>query len=136
MRFSHPLTVRYADTDAQGHVFFANYATFMDEGLTHLLVRVGLPYDRLEAEHGVMCVFAATQSRFHSRTFFGDVLQVGVTVARLGQTSFTTRYEIKRPDGTLAATGELVSVCLDAGTREKVAVPEVLRAALAPHVTG
>ena len=25
--FYHPLRVRYADTDAQGHVYFANYLT-------------------------------------------------------------------------------------------------------------
>jgi acyl-CoA thioester hydrolase len=128
--FVHHLPVRYADTDAQGHVFFANYATFMDEGLTYLLAHIGLPYAAIEADLGVMCVYAATESRFKARTFFGDTLAVQVTVSRIGRTSFSTAYEIRRPDGTLAAEGALTSVCLDVQTRAPVPVPDPLRAAL------
>ena len=40
-RYALPLTVRYADTDAQGHVFFANYLTYADEGLTGYLAEIG-----------------------------------------------------------------------------------------------
>jgi len=128
--FVHRLPVRYADTDAQGHVFFANYATFMDEGLTYLLVHIGWPYATIEADLGVLCVYAAAESRFKSRTFFGDTLAIQVTVSRVGRTSFSTAYEIRRPDGTLAAEGALTSVCLDLETRAPVPVPERLRAAL------
>ena len=128
--FVHRLPVRYADTDAQGHVFFANYATFMDEALTYLLAHIGLPYATIEADLGVMCVYAATQSRFKARTFFGDVLAVQATVSHIGRTSFTTAYEIRRPDGTLAAEGALTSVCLDRHSRAPVPVPDRLRAAL------
>ena len=132
--YVHHLCVRYADTDAQGHTFFANYATYMDEGLTWFLDHIGLPYQQIEDELGVMCVYAAAESRFVARTFFPDRLGVAVRVARIGRTSFTTTYAIRRPDGTLAAEGQLTSVCLDVTSRAPVPVPDALRAALAPHL--
>ena len=135
--FIHTLDVRYADTDAQGHVFFANAYTYMDEGLTWLMEHVALPYGQLESDHGVLCVFAASTCRHRSRILFGTPVQIVVSVKRLGNTSFTTAYRLQQQhDGgpTLCAEGELTSVCLDATTRQPVRVPDALRAALRPHL--
>ena len=136
--FIHTLDVRYADTDAQGHVFFANAYTYMDEGLTWLMEHIGLPYGQLEADHGVICVFAASGCRHRSRILFGSPVEIVVRVQRLGNTSFTTAYTLQQPgEGgpTICAQGELTSVCLDADSRQPVRVPDALRAALRPHQT-
>lgn len=134
-RFLYRLPVRYADTDAQGHVFFANYLVYCDEALTYFFEHIGHPYTQLEAEHGVQLVYASSGCDYHERTLFGDPLQVTVEVARLGRTSLTTRYRVERQPGVLAATGRLVSVCLDKQSRQPRPLPEPLRAALAPYVT-
>lgn len=131
MSFTHRLTVRYADTDAQGHVFFANAYTYMDEGLTALMEHMQLPYNALEEEHGVICVFAASACRHRARILFGTPVDIAVTVSRLGTTSFTTRYEIRQPGGPINAQGELTSVCLDAVSRAPVPMPAVLKRSLA-----
>ena len=130
--FIYRLPVRYADTDAQGHVFFANYLVYCDEALTYFFEHIGLSYNRLEAEHGVQLVYASSGCDYRERTLFGDPLQVKVEVERIGRTSLTTRYQIERMPGRLAATGRLVSVCLDAETREPRPLPEPLRTALTP----
>ena len=132
--FVHRLTVRYADTDAQGHVFFANAYTYMDEGLTALLAHMGLPYPWLEKEQGVICVFAASSCQHRSRILFGQAVEVGVTVARLGRTSFTTRYVLTQSGGGVCAEGQLTSVCLDPEARTPVRIPTVLRRRLAEHL--
>ena len=134
MPFVHRLTVRYADTDAQGHVFFANAYTYMDEGLTALLEHIGLPYTRLEAEQGVICVFAASACRHRSRILFGAPVEITVTVSRLGRTSFATRYVLAQPGGPVCAEGELTSVCLHPTDRTPVPMPSVLKQRLAAHV--
>ena len=135
MSFVHRLTVRYADTDAQGHVFFANAYTYMDEGLTALMEHVGLPYTELAAEHAVLCVFAASGCQHRSRILFGAPVDIAVSVSRLGRTSFTTRYVLSQPGGPVCAEGELTSVCLHADHRTPVPLPAVLRSRLEAHRT-
>jgi len=126
--FSYELPVRYADTDAQGHVFFANYLTFFDEGLTYFFEHLGCRYEDLEAE-GAMFVFADAQCRYLGSARFGDRVQVDVRCERLGRTSLTTAYVLRRGEDVLAE-GTLVSVCLDTSTRTPRALPERLREAL------
>lgn len=130
MPFVHELSVRYADTDAQGHTFFANYLTFCDEALTYFLVHLDCDYASMEHQEQAMFVYAHSSCNHLGRTFFADRLRVEVTPERIGQTSFTTLHRIIRPDGTLAAEGRLVSVCVHTETRQKQPLPDRLRHAL------
>ena len=44
--------IRYRDTDAQGHVYFANYFVFCDEAWGAYMRHIGVPYQGL-AKFGV-----------------------------------------------------------------------------------
>ncbi len=127
--FLHPLSVRYADTDAQGHVFFANYLTYFDEGLTHYLDAIGCPYAALSAL-GVELVYARSQCSHQGSAQFGDRLDIAVATVRIGNTSITTALQARRGSEVLAE-GELVSVCISKTRRTPVRVPDILRAAVA-----
>ncbi len=126
-RFWLPLTVRYADTDAQGHVYFANYLTFFDEGMTGYLHAIGCsPRSLLEA--GVDVVYRDARCEFLGRSLFEDVLRIGVRMARIGNTSFTTEYVIERGDpAEVVARGTLTNVCVAVDTMKKVSVPQHIR---------
>lgn len=123
--FAHPLRVRYADTDAQGHVYFANYLTFADEGLSAWMRQLGWCGARCAREQ-LDFVFADAQVRYRGRALFEDLLQVRVGLVRVGTSSLVTRFEIARSDDVLA-DGQLVQVALHAATRAKRAVPAALR---------
>ena len=126
--FSAPLRVRYADTDAQGHVYFANYLTYADEGLAAWLRDLGLGSARLR-ELGVDFVFAEARARYRQRAFFEDLLEVRLAAEHLGNTSLVSAFEIVRPaDDALLAEGELVQVCLKMPEREKTPLPDAVRA--------
>ena len=129
MPFEHPLTVRYADTDAQGHVFFANLLTYFDEGLTAYLTAIGCDYAGLHDRDGVDFVYAESLCRYLDRTRFGDDVRVRVQVVKLGRTSMRSQVQALRGD-TVLAEGHLVSVCVDAATLEKAPLPERLRVAV------
>lgn len=129
--FFTPLRVRYADTDAQGHVFFANYLTYADEGLSAWMRHLGFPHPEV-LKLGVDFVFADAHARYRERAVFEDVLHVHVGAQRVGTTSLITRFEVVRSsDDTLLADGELVQVCLKMPEREKAPVPDVIREAIA-----
>jgi acyl-CoA thioester hydrolase len=135
MPYTYELPVRYADTDAQGHTFFANYLTFCDEALTYFLEDLGCPYTSLEEDDGVMFVYASAGCDYRGRTLFSQRLRVEVEVERIGRTSLTTRYRVRRPDDTIAVEARLVSVCLDAAARTPSPLPDRLRAALVSRQT-
>ncbi len=126
--FETALVVRYADTDAQGVVFFANYLTYMDEASTVFLRQTGSPYEAL-LEAGIDLVYADAHVRYRSSLRHGDPVQVAGWVSRIGNTSCTSSFEVST-GGRQAATGELVHVCIDRSTRAPVAVPDALRGAL------
>jgi len=131
MKFYHQLTVRYADTDAQGHVFFANYLTYFDEATTGYLHAIGVSPSTL-TEQGVDFVYADAHASYAGSAHFQDHLLIGCTFAKLGNTSVTAQLEILPELGMAPiVTGRVVFVCVGRGTREKVAVPGVLREAVA-----
>jgi acyl-CoA thioesterase FadM len=70
------LPVRFADTDAQGHTFFANYRTVCAQALTYGLSATGCDYTTMEAEEGVMFVY-------RDRTLFADRLRIELTPERV-----------------------------------------------------
>jgi acyl-CoA thioester hydrolase len=127
-RFCHRLVVRYADTDAQGHVYFANYLTYCDEALTGYFHAIGLPPKELVAEEGVDLVYARTEVRYRGSSYAEDPLDIHARIARLGRTSFTGEAAIYRGDAPdPLATATLVSVCIDPTTHRPVPIPARLR---------
>jgi acyl-CoA thioester hydrolase len=128
--FHHTLRVRYADTDAQGHVYFANYLTYADEALSAWMRHIGWSSERT-AQEGIDFVFADAQAQYRSRAFFEDLLHIHIGVERIGRTSLVTRFVVHRPkDDTVLAEGRLVQVCLAMPSREKAVLPEALKADL------
>lgn len=124
MKTTCALTVRYADTDAQGVVFFANYLTYMDEAVTAHLAGIGMPYADLLAL-GIDFVYASAKVDYRESIRHGDALEVDCEIVRVGVTSLTTRC-VLRVGTSVCAEGDLVQVCIDQ-TQHKVAVPDRLR---------
>ena len=132
MAFGHPMQVRFADTDAQGHMYFANYLTFCDEALAAYMRHIGVPWQALVAS-GVDMFYRGATCDYRGSARFEDVVEIETRVSRIGESSVTSSYEMRGADGAVIATAELTSVCVDPETREKVRVPETLRDAVAKH---
>ncbi len=133
MKFHHPLSVRYADTDAQGHVFFGNYFTFFDEAMTGYLHAIGVPPAAMAAS-GVDFVYVDAHCQYKGSTYFEDQLRIGCRFADFGRTSVTARFEIfSGEQAAPVATGSLVFVCVSSEGRGKVPVPDALREAVARY---
>jgi len=130
MRFLHPLTVRYADTDAQGRVFFANYLTFFDEAATGYLHAIGISPSRL-AELGLDLAYVDARCSYRGSARFEDRLQIGCRFESIGETSIEALFEVfNGPERTPIATGRCVVVMVDAVNFEKRRVPDALRQAV------
>lgn len=130
MSFYHQLTVRFADTDANGHVFFANYLTFFDQAFVHYLKAIGFGY-RQFVERGLNFFYAEALTRFKSGAIFDQLLDIYPKISQFGRTSFTTNFEIyDHASGGFVNSGYIVSVVVDFKTEKPVQIPEAFTQAV------
>lgn len=100
--------LRYADTDRQGHVNNAVFATFLETG------RVEVLYDpeRPLADDGASFVIARLALDFRAEITWPGTVDIGTRVGRVGRSSITLDQGLFQ-DGRLVATAETVIVHVD-----------------------
>jgi acyl-CoA thioester hydrolase len=139
--FSFPVVPRYAEIDQQNVVFFGHYLTWCDEAMTAFQASVGYPYPAMIAD-GVDIQIVHAELDYGASVRWGDAVSIEVENEKVGTTSMTTRFSIRRraSSGSSGSSGEpwadavtvsLVHVCVDATSFTKVPVPERLAAGLA-----
>lgn len=133
------LRVRYAETDAQGVVYHANYLVFMEVGRAALARERGLPYSELEAR-GVNLLVARAELKYKASARYDDPLVVSTRVREVRGTFVTFEYRIAHGEsGRLLVTGETTHVCVN-GDFKPMAVPswvgDALVGAANPSVDG
>jgi acyl-CoA thioester hydrolase len=124
------IPTRWRDNDIYGHVNNVTYYSYFDTVVNEHLVSAARLDIRASAAIGVV---VETSCRFHKSLSFPDIVDAGLRVAKLGNSSVT--YEIglfRRGDEEPAATGHFVHVWVDRATRRPTPVPPEVRAALAP----
>jgi 4-hydroxybenzoyl-CoA thioesterase len=135
MTFETTRTVRFADCDPAGIVFFPQYLVMLntlaeewfDQGLRIPYAgligarRTGLPTVRLEVD-------------FTAISRHGDVLRQRLSVAKLGRSSLTLAVEFLGGDG-LRLRARQVLVCTSLDSHRPMALPDDVRAALTPFLT-
>lgn len=117
--------VRFAETDAQGVVFFGEYITYFDEAIFAYLRAIDYPYeDILEAGWELFVVHVDMD--YHQSATFGDSVRNMVRVNRIGTSSVEFGYEAYRDkDDTILASGTLVQAATKDGDSHRI--PEEFR---------
>jgi acyl-CoA thioester hydrolase len=132
--FAHYLEIvtRWSDNDVYGHVNNATYYSYFDTLVNRMLIERNLLDPVKSAAIGVV---VETGCRFFASLSFPDVIDAGLRVSNIGNSS--VRYEIalfRRGEKEPAATGHFVHVYVDRATRRPVPVPAEVRAALEPLI--
>jgi acyl-CoA thioester hydrolase len=114
--------LRYGDTDRQGHVNNAVYATFGETG------RVTFLYDPADplAPPGTEFVVVRLTIDFRAELHYPGKVDIGTRLIAIGRSSFRVGQGIFK-DATCHATAESVMVLLDGATRRATPLPEKLR---------
>lgn len=128
-RVAIPLRVRYFEADQQGVVFNMWYLAYFEDARNAYLEAVGYPLQALLASgHDIQVV--AVNIAWKGSVRWGDTdVEVVAHVSRIGESSLTFDFEVKRRDVTLV-TGQTVYVIIAADGSGKRPVPADLRAAV------
>ncbi|MGE0715521.1 MAG: acyl-CoA thioesterase [Alphaproteobacteria bacterium] len=120
---------RWMDNDVYGHVNNVVYYSYFDTVVNLYLVHEG----RLDIHAGpVIGIVAESMCRFRKPLAYPEIIDAGLRVGRLGNSS--VRYEIglfQAGDDEAAADGHFVHVFVDRQTRRPTPIPTDMRAALA-----
>ncbi len=123
------IRVTFAETDAMGIVYYANYLRWFEVGRTELIRSLGIPYKKLE-EEGIHLPVSEVSCKYLVSAKYDDLLTIETTVDFLGRASIQFHYRIlRKEDGRELVTGKTLHAFLDRRGRI-VKVPLDLKARL------
>jgi len=126
------LRVRYAETDAMGVVYYANYLTYFEVGRVEFLRQNGLPIADVDRKLRMPVVEASV--RYLRPARLDDLLRVRSWIGERKRASFLFRYEIRHAETSeLIATGETRHACWHPETERMIAIPSWLEGLLTPE---
>ena len=105
-RFTVTMTVDYADTDAGGVVYYANYLACMERARNAWMRALGFPLNKLARRHHVLFTVVDAHLNYHAPGYLDDALTVSVEVIRLQRASIRFRQTVQRGDGTGDGDGD------------------------------
>jgi 1,4-dihydroxy-2-naphthoyl-CoA hydrolase len=125
MPFNYARTAHFADTDAAGVVYFANYLSICHEAYEESLLAAGIDLKVFFADNGVVVPIAKSEAEYLRPISCGDRVSVSVKPRALSENSFEVAYEVNRtgPPQKCAARVRTEHVCIDSGTRARRVLP-------------
>jgi acyl-CoA thioester hydrolase len=128
LRWFRPVTTRWRDNDAYGHVNNVVYYEWFDTAVNAYLIEAGV----LDVAGGaVIGLVVHTECDYFAPLAYPEPVDVGLTVERFGRSSVHYRLGVFAQDAPLAAAqGRFVHVYVERATRRPVALPQSLAEAL------
>lgn len=121
------IQVRSTEIDVNGHVNNAKYLEYFEWGREDFYERMGLHYDRLFAEN-IITVTVNININYRKEAYQNDMLTIVSRSGVIGNTSFTiTQDLIRESDQALIADAHVTLVTVQADTRKKTPVPDLIR---------
>jgi acyl-CoA thioester hydrolase len=109
--------VRYAETDAMGVVYYANYLLWFEVARADLLRTAGWSYREMEAGGYLLPVLEAN-CIYRQPARYDDELDVKTTGALVSPVRVKFAYDVVRPaDDVLLATGYTIHASIDKSGR-------------------
>ncbi len=134
MPFTYQRTIHFADTDAAGVVYFANYLSLCHEAYEESLAAAGIDLKTFFSNNGVVVPVSKSSAEYLRPLVCGDRISISVTPVALSADSYKIDYEITRiasGKGAPAKRAAIVQthhVCIGSKDRARVALPADLAA--------
>ncbi|CAH0128299.1 acyl-CoA thioesterase [Pseudomonas carnis] len=127
-RHFQPITTRWHDNDAYGHVNNVTYYSFFDTAVNTYLIEQG----GLDIHDGEVVGFVVSSAcDYFASIAFPECIEVGLRVGKLGNSS--VQYELavfKAGEEEARAAGRFVHVFVDRASNQPVPIPGMLREAM------
>jgi YbgC/YbaW family acyl-CoA thioester hydrolase len=134
-RMMHRLRVRWAEVDMQKIVFNGHYLMYFDTAMADYWRALAIPYEQAMHQLGGDLYVKKASVEYFASARYDDLLDIGLTCSRLGNSSLTFTGGIFAGD-KLLVSGELVYVYANPATQTSQHLPPALRALLERYEAG
>ncbi|GAB3055514.1 acyl-CoA thioesterase [Virgibacillus ainsalahensis] len=118
--------VRFAETDAAGHVNNVSYFLYFEEARTKFFREI-CP----ERDGSFNFILASISCDYVSQAYAGQELKLLTDVGRVGEKSFTVSHILVNPEtGLTVAKSEAVTVCYNYEEQKTIQIPVEVRSRL------
>ncbi len=130
-KFFLPIQTRWADNDIYGHVNNVTYYSYFDTAANSLLIqKAGFNIH----QSSVIGLVVDSACSFFQELSFPEIIEVGVAIERIGQSSLTYRLAIfKQGQQQASAQGHFVHVFVNRKTRKSTPISQQMREDLATY---
>jgi len=129
------IRVRYGETDAMGHAYYANYLYWFEQARGQWCRSRGFTYKSLE-EEGFMLPVVEAHVRYRGEVRYDDLIEVRVRLAEIRRASLKFEYELRVNNQDQLVTEGYTWHVLMGRERKAISIPESLRKRLeAPEMT-
>ena len=119
--------VIYADTDAGGVVYYANYLRWFESGRREIFRDLDINYTGLEKK-GFIAPVVELHCNYFYPARYDDIIIVETTITEVKDKSVKFEYRISRKkDGKLLVSGYTVNVFVDRKKMKSVPIPDYIR---------
>ena len=126
--FSTEITVRFAETDAQGIAHHASFVVWLEVTRVAYLAAVAGGYQSIR-DRGLEALTTEVHVRYHRAAYFDDTLRVRTRCVDVRGARFTYEYRIER-NGELVADAYTRHATVDRETYRPTRVPDWLAEAV------
>jgi acyl-CoA thioester hydrolase len=132
--FTHEtqVRVRYGETDQMGYLYYGNYALYYEVGRAEMIRSLGLSYQVMEKEFGVMMPVMSLQMRFVRPALYDELVTIRTTLRELPTGTITFHHELFNEKNKLLNGGSVKLCFVEMATNKTVAPPLYLAEKLAP----
>ena len=126
--FVYHSRVRFGDTDASGRIFYVSLLNHFDAAEAEFLRHLGVGYREIQ-NRKVGFPRVRVECDYTGALVYDDLMDIAVTVARIGGASFTLAFDVTVA-GRACARGQVTIVSIDREKERAIPLPENLREAL------
>ena len=130
-QFIFPIQTRWADNDLYGHVNNVTYYSYFDTAANALLIQKA----GFDIHHSPLIgLVVESMCQFHQELSYPEIIEVGVAIRKMGNSSLTYDLAIFKQDQyDASAQGHFVHVFVDRQTRKSTSIPNEMRDALTTY---
>ena len=118
------------EADHAGVMFFGHLFSHAHDAYAWLMESLGFPLHKIIEAGEYHIPLTHAEADYLAPMRHGQLVQVTIDIERLGNSSFTLKYEFRSDDG-LCARASTRHVVIDPGTGNPVTIPDSLRPKLA-----
>ncbi len=125
--YTYQVKIKLHDTDAAGLLFFSHQFELIHDAYEALLENIGFGFAELIKNKNYFLPIVHAESDYKLPLFVGDLIEIQVTVEKVGNTSFTFAYKLLNAKQQLVGTARTVHVTMDKATKKKIPLPKEMR---------